>query len=225
MDWNDFLSERDRQLLSRTAWTKRRDFGLGERPALLVIDDYYDALGLPRAPLLDIVGDWPSACGDVGWDAVDRTVPLVAAARRNEVPVIYFTSARRGARHTRDTMITEGSRPGGVEQHGIVSELAPEPDELVIEKVGPSGFHATALDFHLRALDRDTLLVCGESTSGCVRATVVDAYQRGYRIGVVADCCFDRLEASHWISLFDMRQKYADLIDSQAALSAITCPH
>jgi maleamate amidohydrolase len=52
MDWNDFLTERDRKLLDATAWTKHREFGLGTRPAVLIIDNYYAALGLPRAPIL-----------------------------------------------------------------------------------------------------------------------------------------------------------------------------
>ena len=103
----------------------------------------------------------------------------------------------------------------------IVAEIAPVDGDLVIEKVGPSGFYGTSLDFHLRSWQCDTLLVCGESTSGCVRATVVDGYERGFSIGVVTDCCFDRIEASHWISLFDIRQKYADLLDSADAAKFI----
>ena len=215
MDWNDFLTERDRQLLDATAWTKQHEFGLGTRPAVLVIDDYYGALGLPRAPILDIIDEWPTACGEDGWAAIDRTRPLLETARAHEIPVVYFTKAPRSVLHARGTMVT--SAIPEAKRREIVAEIAPVDGDLVIEKVGPSGFYGTSLDFHLRSWQCDTLLVCGESTSGCVRATVVDAYERGFSIGVVTDCCFDRIEASHWISLFDMRQKYADLLDGAEA--------
>ena len=70
---------------------------------------------------------------------------------------------------------------------------------------------------HLRAIGTDTVIVCGESTSGCVRAAVVDAVTYRYRVGVVGECCFDRTQASHWMNLFDMHQKYADVVDVAAA--------
>jgi nicotinamidase-related amidase len=220
MDWTNFLTEQDRALLDKTIWTKPRDFGLGERPALLIVDDYYGALGLPRAPILDVLAEWPSATGEDGWAAIDRTVPLLAAARSAGIPVVFFTASKRNSRSFRGTTI---NAPTSEERrHEIVAELAPSDDEPVLYKVGPSGFFSTPLNFYLRGWGCDTVLVCGESTSGCVRATVVDAYQHGYRVGLVADCCFDRIQASHWMSLFDMRQKYADLIDAASAIKFIS---
>ena len=88
----------------------------------------------------------------------------------------------------------------------------------MIEKAAPSGFHGTPLAFQLNYLDVDTIVVCGETTSGCVRATVVDGATYRFSVGVVADCCFDA-QSSHYISLFDMHQKYADVIDLDDALS------
>ncbi|MDT7804648.1 MAG: maleamate amidohydrolase, partial [Actinomycetota bacterium] len=108
-----------------------------------------------------------------------------------------------------------------VDPNAIVAEVAPEPGDIVLEKIGPSCFHGTALDTILRAAGRDTLLVVGEATSGCVRSTVVDACSRGYRVGVVGDCCFDRFEASHWLSLFDLDQKYADVLTAEAAIGRL----
>jgi maleamate amidohydrolase len=67
--------------------------------------------------------------------------------------------------------------------------------------------------FQLNYLSVDTVIVCGEVTSGCVRASVVDGATHRFRMGVVAECCFDRTEAAHWIALFDMDQKYADVIE------------
>lgn len=94
----------------------------------------------------------------------------------------------------------------------IVAEIAPQPGELVIQKTAPSGFQGTPLQFWLQYHGIDTLIVCGETTSGCVRATVVDGCTARFRMGIVAECCFDRTEASHWVNLFDMDQKYGDVI-------------
>ena len=98
-----------------------------------------------------------------------------------------------------------------------VNITAPQDGDVVLAKIGPSGFHETPLDTMLRMRGVDTVLVVGEATSGCVRSTVVDACSRGYRVGVVGDCCFDRFEASHWVSLFDMDQKYGDVISADRA--------
>ncbi|AEA27182.1 isochorismatase family protein [Pseudonocardia benzenivorans] len=215
--WTRFLTEQDTALLDRTSWAKREPFGLGERPAVVVVDAYYGALG-ERRPLEEILEAWPSACGPAGWDAVDRTVGLLDAARAAGAPVFYLTGlaanpnpwnrkARRSSRRRDPNFLR------------IVDELAPQPGDTVLEKVTPSGFTSSALAPLLTAAGVDTVLVCGEATSGCVRATAVDACVIGHRVGVVEDCCFDRIEASHWMSLFDLDQKYADVIDRDAAIT------
>ena len=89
----------------------------------------------------------------------------------------------------------------------------------MIGKTGPSAFVGTALLHYLQLKRIDTLIVCGESTSGCVRATVVDAASNRLRVGVVGECCYDRTEASHWMNLFDIHQKYGEVMDQQAASS------
>jgi nicotinamidase-related amidase len=218
VDWNDFLTERDRAVLAATSWAKQEPFGLGIRPAVVVVDLYYAALGLPRTDILDAVRDWPSACGQEGWAAVDRTATLLATARAAGVPVIYFhaTPPRLG-RWNRKPPKKLATRPAGVAGNDIVAEVAPRDDDIVLTKIGPSAFHQTPLDTVLRSGGHDTILVCGEATSGCVRSTVVDGCVAGYRMGVVGDCCFDRFQASHWVSLFDMNQKYADVISADEA--------
>ena len=100
----------------------------------------------------------------------------------------------------------------------IVAEVAPQPRDLVLGKTAASAFSGSPLLQYLRMINADTLIVCGETTSGCVRASVVEATSYRYRIGVVGECCFDRTQASHWINLFDMQQKYGEVIDVQAAV-------
>lgn len=218
--WDAYLTERDRQHLAESGWGERQPFGLGERPAVIVVDDYYSVLGLDRQPILDSVKTWPLSCGLEGWEAIDRTVELLDAARQASVPIVYL--------HGLDFPSPWGSRASGdmladlpaevrAKANEIVEEVAPQSGDLVIQKTAPSGFQGTPLLFHLNYLSIDTLIVVGETTSGCVRATVVDGATYRYRVGVVEECCFDRTEASHWINLFDMDQKYADVINLDEA--------
>ena len=213
--WRKFMSERDRAF---DDWKGGPVvFGLGERPAVIVVDDYYSVLGLERKPFFESIEDWPMSCGLEGWEAIDRTVELLSAARAAGAPVIYlhgmdnfpspWGNRNRGERHSH--------LPAEVlaRANEIVEEVAPEPGDLVLQKAAASGFHGTPLLFHLNYHSIDTVIVCGETTSGCVRATVVDAATYRYQVGVVEECCFDRTEASHWMNLYDMDQKYADVMD------------
>ncbi len=97
-------------------------------------------------------------------------------------------------------------------RYDIVDELAPIDGEVVLRKTGPSAFWGTPIVGLLNGLGIDTLVVAGESTSGCVRATVVDGKAYRYRMLVPEECVFDRHEAPHAINLFDLDQKYADVV-------------
>ena len=106
--------------------------------------------------------------------------------------------------------------PGELEhQHignTIVEEIGPQSEDLVIAKRGASGFFGTSLIRDLNEMDIDTVLVTGTTTSGCVRATVVDAACYSFYVGVVEECCFDRFEISHRVSLLDMHAKYGTVM-------------
>ena len=89
---------------------------------------------------------------------------------------------------------------------------------MVIRKDKPSVFFGTPLMSYLHELQVDTLLVTGTTTSGCVRATVVDAFSYNFKVVVVEECVFDRGQASHQVNLFDMQAKYADVVSLEDAL-------
>lgn len=216
--WDRILTERDHEHLE--ARGKKAPFGFGSKPALLVIDDYYSVVGEKPEPLLESIKRWPGSCGLEGWEALYRTQELLASARANNVPVLYV--------HGLENFVPWGRRPRresplSPEQqeiaNKIVDEVAPLPGELVLQKAGASAFFGTPIVGYLNYLGIDTLICCGETTSGCVRASVVDAAMYRYAVGVVEECCFDRTEASHLINLFDMDQKYGDVIDLAAACS------
>ena len=96
--------------------------------------------------------------------------------------------------------------------YAIRPEFKPQPQDVVITKQRASVFFGTPLTAHLTQLGVQTLIICGESTSGCVRATAVDAYSHGYHVVLVEECCFDRSILSHKVNLFDMHHKYVDVM-------------
>jgi maleamate amidohydrolase len=219
--WDKFLTERDKQHLVISGWGSRPPKGFGRKPAIIVVDDYYYVLGTAREPILEQVKTWPGSCGLEGWEAIDRTAELLDAARSAGVPVAYVHGVNEEAGPWNP--LGRGSLGGlAPEQrdiaYKIVKEVEPQPGDLVMPKLTASAFAGTPLSMYLNQLGVDTVLVVGETTSGCVRATVLDAAAARFKIGVVEECCFDRTEAAHAINLFDMHHKYADVISVQAAI-------
>lgn len=189
----------------------RREVFVGPRPALLAIDLYNLVYrGDPSRQPHELVDEFPNSCGRHAWEAVAPTRRLFALCREAGLPVLYVTgSARKG--RARSTERREGLDvgDGAMEIHPA---FAPRAGDVVIRKERASAFHSTPLAAHLTPLGVSSLIVCGESTSGCVRASVVDAYSNGYHVTIVEECVFDRSELSHKINLFDMHHKYADVM-------------
>jgi nicotinamidase-related amidase len=222
--WDAYLSEQDKASL---ALGKDQRVGFGSRPALLMVDLYRWVFGDRPQPLLEAIKDWPGSCGLNGWNALPHIQKLLATAREVGCPVIHITMLDtdgllgwQEAAH-RDTY-RKPTDPAMLERLSrktdIVDEVAPIAGELVLRKTSPSAFWGTPLAGHLQYLDVDTLIVAGESTSGCVRATVVDGTTNRYRVMVVEECVFDRHDGPHAINLFDMHQKYADVIPLDQAV-------
>lgn len=217
--WDEFLTQQDREVLEVSGRCKTKPFGFGARPALLLVDLYYAALGTERLPIVEAVRRWPMACGAQGWSAVDQAAKLLEAARAAEIPIVHITLLEFPTPWARGAGSESAERaPEELDNaYEIVAEVAPLPAELVIRKTAPSAFQGTPLPYFLKAREVDSVIVCGESTSGCVRATVVDAATHRFKVGVVEDACFDRTESSHWINLFDMDQKYGDVLTTAHA--------
>jgi maleamate amidohydrolase len=216
--WQPFLTDTDRTVFELAGFG--RSGGLGSRPALLIVDVNNNFCGPVELPLEEAVARWRSSSGDRAWSAVRHISKILAAARLAGVPVIYTTGhddpGGRGRWH--DKVDPEKARRRPEDPHAIVEPIAPGPDDLVIRKSKPSAFFNTMLAPHLIDRGVDSLIVCGGTTSGCVRATVVDAFSHNYRTAVVLEGTFDRGEASHAVGLFDMQAKYADLIDAESAV-------
>ncbi len=194
----------------------------GSQPALLIIDVTIAFMGSTPKPILQSVEEYRTSCGEVGWAAVPNIQKLLEACRARNIPVIYTlqdVSARRFSMgSTKRSLPKTNIDPKGNEIPGPIS---PRLSELVIPKARASGFFGTPLLSCLRSMGVDSLLVTGCATSGCVRATVVDAFSNGYQCFVVEECTFDRFELSHLVNLFDMNTKYADVITLKESLDYI----
>jgi maleamate amidohydrolase len=229
--WDEFLTSQDKALAANQP---RKPFGFGKVPALLLIDLYKMAFGPKPEEILESVKRVPSSCGMAAWDSVPHIKKLVAVARGARIPVVFSTGsderesgiaswAERG-RETGSRRSSWNELSGELfsTRFEILNELAPLPGEVLIPKSAPSVFFGTPLLSYLNSLKVDTIITCGESTSGCVRATVVDGRSYSYRMIVVEECVFDRTQASHAINLFDMNEKYADVVPISKVLEYLS---
>jgi maleamate amidohydrolase len=214
--WDRFLTDRDRQVFERAGYGKRG--GFGTRPALFVIDVQYNFCGDEPEDILAGLAKYRTHCGREAWEAVRQIEPLLALAREKNIPIFYTESARR------PDMIDSGVQVGkshrgrektvieGTHATETVAPLAPRPQDIRIAKRKPSCFFGTIFMSHLNFFDVDTLILTGCTTSGCLRATAVDAYSYNFKVVIPEETSFDRFEASHAVNLFDLNCKYADVI-------------
>jgi nicotinamidase-related amidase len=214
--WDKFLTPRDRQVLAQAGYGKRG--GFGTRPALFIIDVQYNFCGDQPEDILEGLKQYRTHCGREAWDAVAHIEPLLHLAREKNLPVFYTESARRpdmidsGVQVGKNFRGTERTVLEGTHATETVAPLAPRPQDIRIGKRKPSCFFGTIFMSHLNYFDVDTLIMTGCTTSGCLRATAVDAYSYNFKVIIPEECAFDRFESSHAINLFDLNCKYADVI-------------
>jgi maleamate amidohydrolase len=224
IDYSQYLTERDREVLSRAGFGGR--VGFGQRPVIVVIDVSYSFCGVSREPILKSIETYHNSCGEEAWDGVAAIARLIEAGRAKRIPVIYTTGYSEPIAGTFGLGRWTDKVPAEAEDidaqaNEIVAEIAPREHDIVIEKTMPSAFFGTNLASYLVNLMSDTIVVCGTTTSGCVRATVVDGFSHNYRVNVVEEGTFDRSQASHAINLFDMDMKYADVVELEDAIDYI----
>jgi len=145
--------------------------------------------------ILDSITRFPNSCGEEGWKAMERLVPVLELARERALPVIYTTG---DLEHPLLDRLSWGAKNKRVDQwradpqarldaNAVPDLIAPVPGEVVITKKKPSAFFGTPLLQYLVSLGVDQLLISGTTTSGCIRASVLDAFSHGYRVAVLED--------------------------------------
>jgi maleamate amidohydrolase len=222
--WDDVITETDREVFEAAGWGKRA--GYGERPAIMVIDVNYNFCGDKDEPILESIKRWRYSCGGVAWSkGIPSILSILEVESLKGITVIYTTNPRREdgfdlgvwtlKSHRSDDVVDVMGHMG----NEIVAEVAPLPDDLFIEKRKPSAFFGTPLMSHLNQMGADSLILTGTTTSGCVRATAVDALSYDLRVTIPHEGAFDRGEVSHKMSLFDLHMKYVDVTDTEDVLS------
>jgi len=194
---------------ARAGYHARQEWGT--RPALILVDfarAYYE----PDSPLYG---------GEGCITARDNAAWLLACARRTGTPVI-FTEVRYAPGGADGGVFFKKAPPLRVMERGnplgdLVEGLERRDDEIMVTKQYPSAFFGTSLAATLTAMKVDTVLLTGLTTSGCVRASCIDAMSHGFVTLVVSDAVGDRAEGPHEANLFDMSAKYADLVTTSEA--------
>lgn len=207
--WKDVVSE---GALNIYKHYERKTY-VGEKPALLAIDLYKMAYQGGPKPVEELIDVYPSSCGENAWNAIPPTQRLFKAARAVGIPIIYSTTETRAEANIAHAYATNRQKVQvSPDVWEIKEEVAPQEGDLMIYKQRASAFAGTPLVSQLNRLGVDSLIVCGESTSGCVRASVVDGYSNGIHVTMAEECCFDRHMLSHKVNLFDLHHKYADVM-------------
>jgi maleamate amidohydrolase len=183
---------------------------LGTHPAVLVVDFQYGFTEPEATAGADLTAE------------VEATRRLLDAARAKALPIVFTTIGYEP--HMKDAALWPEKGPVLLELElgshwvEIDSRLDRRDDEVIVVKKGASGFFGTNLASILISQRVDTVILCGATTSGCVRATAVDALQYGWPTLVPRECAGDRAQAPHEANLFDMQAKYADVVSLEEAL-------
>jgi nicotinamidase-related amidase len=205
--WDDLpLSVSDRALYAKAGMSDAVT-PPGDSPAVVVVD-------MNQAFVDD---RYPTACEATGRVAAKAIATLLDQARRSGVPVFYVTGVTTHSQAVRGRWKSEYGRvdhpllsqPAANE---IVAELSPQPSDVVVARSRPSAFWGTGLVDLLIFHRVDTVIVTGMTTSGCVRATVVDAFSYNFHVVVPEECVADRGELPHKANLFDIHMKYGSVL-------------
>ena len=204
--WQDVLTKQDKMVIDKAGYRTRGASTFTSRdtmtsPALIIIDMQVLFVG-DDVPIEDAIAIAPTMIGERGWRATEAMLPLIEQCRSADIPILF-------------AKMLPHNRPTNDPTLNFVAPLQPQAKDTIIEKRTSSVFFNTDLASRLQNLNIDSVILVGNSTSGCIRAAAVDAVQYGFHAIVPHDCVFDRIEASHKIGLLDMWMKYATVTSSQ----------
>jgi maleamate amidohydrolase len=196
--WDDVLTEQDKAMFAKA--NMGGGAPMGAKPALLVVDMTYGFVD----------SKFRLGYSETGYPAVAATQRVLHKAREKGLPVIYTKGYEEPLASGKG--LWKGGTPKTAEENTIVEQVAPLASEGVLQKRRPSAFFGTNLVDMLIYHGIDSLIITGLTTSGCVRATVVDAFSYNYKVVVPEECVADRSQISHKVSLLDFQMKYANVM-------------
>jgi nicotinamidase-related amidase len=182
------------------------------KAALVVIDAVLSFTGTRPLPVLQAIAEeYVTSCGEHAWQSLPYIERLLGAFRSARLPVVYTRLDQSGQKAMRET--TKRPTDDRVSRgNDFLDRIRPREEEWICEKARASAFYGTILDSYLRLQKVETIVFCGGSTSGCVRASVVDAFSAGFRPVVAEEATFDRAQAPHRANLFDIHAKYGQVM-------------
>ena len=218
--WDGYIPEDELAVYREAGFG--REVGIGERPALLVIDVQYRSTGRKPTPLPDALKEYPSSCGEAGWHALPQISRLIEIFRKLRFPILYPYVAPK-LPHSAGQF--EAKIPGLMsipeEGYAFHDDVKPIDGDILIPKIHASAFNGTPLVRHLVGMGIDTVVITGCTTSGCVRCAAVDANSYNFKTIVAEDAVFDRSRHCHAINLFDMASKYADVMPTESLVNLL----
>jgi nicotinamidase-related amidase len=222
-DWEKIIPDFDRKIYEKSGYGGRQ--GFGRKPALLIIDMILGFTGTRPMETLEAIKEFRSSCGKAAWQSIPRIRKLLRSCRTQNVPVVYSTSDL-------DFKAVFGNATKRPKESSTMSDLSmefpqmirPRRGEFIVRKARASAFFGTHLITYLVQKGIDSIIVTGCTTSGCVRATVMDGFSYGLSVFVVEDCVFDRSPFSHLVNLFEMNSKYATVVSLEEALNYVQRP-
>lgn len=210
-DPGEYLSPQDRAVLASARSKPLPGMDVpprrpGTAPVVLAIDLQRHLFG-EDVPITESVAGYRTSMGSVAHRALAFIRPLFATARASGVPIVY-------------TRVIPGPKSGlTTDDIAIVDAVAPNEGDTVIDKSYSSAFYGTDLCSRLVRTRRDTVVVLGCSASGCVRSTMLDAAQHGFRVLAPRECVFDRVQASTAIALLDAQESFGEVWSTQEVQS------
>lgn len=211
--WLNLISEEELKGYEKFGFGQR--VGFGKKSCLLIID------------LNNMYIDEKSTFvyGNLMSEALKNTSLLLKKCRENNIPVIYVRSKRDRQSllgiQSKKWKTVSSSNLNKSNFYEFDKSIKPLKNEIIIEKSKPSAFFNTTLESELKFLQIDTLIICGTSTSGCIRSTVMDGFYRDYHIIIPEECCGDRSKQAHLNNLFDIDMKYGDVMNLDKILNII----
>jgi nicotinamidase-related amidase len=219
-EWEKIMPDLDRRIYEQAGYGKPQNFG--GKPALLIIDMILAFTGTKPRNSLEAVREFRTSCGKVAWQAIPAIRKLLHTSRERGFPIIYSTSDQyfiecfgNATKRAKESTTTRNVAMQFPEM------IRPKKGEYIVRKARASAFFGTHLITYLTRKGVDTLFIAGCTTSGCVRATVLDGYSYGFSVFVVEECVFDRSRFSHLVNLYEMNSKYATVVTLDDALNWI----
>lgn len=209
--WETVFPPEDRQVYERSGFLTGQE--PGNKPALVIIDVVESFTGTRRMEIEKAQEEYSTSCGQAAWDAIDNIKKVLQSFREKGLTVVYVKGSPVNKYFCGSSVkAMQGEIVKKIQTTPINREIAPLETEFVLEKTKASAFFCTPLVTYLNRLHVDTLYIAGTTTSGCIRASVVDAFSYGYKVFLLEECVFDRSQFSHLVNLYEMNAKYADVI-------------